>query len=72
MAFDSYSLYGGTPPAQPTGTPMMDHPPGTPEPSVRTMARRNGPNPTTNPTMALVLIVGLAVVLVMRIRGDFD
>lgn len=71
MAFDSYSLYGGTPPAQPTGTPVMDHPPGTPEPTVRTMARPGGASPAGNPTLLLVGILGVAVVLIMRLEGHF-
>lgn len=71
-AFDSYALYGGTPPPQPTGTPAVDHPPGTPEPTVRTMARPGGASLAGNPTLMLVAIFGVAVVLIMRLQGHFD
>jgi hypothetical protein len=70
--WSSYSLYGGTPPAQPTPTGTADHPPGTPEPTVRTLPRPGGLSLQHNPTLLLVGMLGLAAVLVMRIHGHFD
>jgi hypothetical protein len=65
----SYSLYGGLPPVQPTPTGEPDHLPGTPEPTIRTLPRPGGPNPTRNPTMLLVGMIGLATFLIMRLHG---
>jgi hypothetical protein len=70
--WSSYSLYGGTPPAQPTPTGTVDHPPGTPEPRTRTLPRPGGLSPQHNPTFLLVAMVGVAAVLVLRIHGHFD
>lgn len=72
MSFDARSLYGGSPLAQPTGNPVMDHPPGTPEPTVRTLARPGGMSLSGNPTLMLVALLGVAVALIMRLHGHFD
>lgn len=66
------SIYGGAPMAQPTPTGTADHPPGTPEPTVRTLPRPGGLTLTGNPTMLLVAILGVATVLVLRLHGHFD
>lgn len=69
--WSSSSIYGGAPMAQPTPTGTADHPPGTPEPTVRTTPRPGGMSLHNNPTLILVAMVGLAAALVMRLHGHF-
>jgi hypothetical protein len=70
--FSAASLYGGSPPIQPTATGTPDHPPGTPEPTVRTQARPGGLTLTGNPTLLLVTMLGAAAFIVLRLHGHFD
>jgi hypothetical protein len=69
--WSSYSLYGGSPPPQPTNSGNVDHPAGTSPNTVRTLPLP-GSSPAHNPTLVLVGMLGVAVVLVMRLHGHFD
>lgn len=71
MDFTAASLYGGQPSIQPTSTGQPDHPPGTPEPTMRTEPRPGGLSLAGNPTLLLVALVGAAAVMVMRLHGHF-
>lgn len=60
--FSAEAVYGVMPSPQPTATSTVDHPPGTPEPRVRTEKRPTGP--AANPVLILVALVGVAMLLV--------
>lgn len=64
MDFTAASMYGGAPSPQPTPTGTADHPPGTPEPVAKTVARPDGIR--GDATMILVAMLGAAALLVWR------
>lgn len=65
MDYMASSLYGSYPVVQPNSSGQPDHPAGTPSPTVRT-----APAPTglRNPVAALVGVVGLAILLISRLK----
>ncbi|MFA5711814.1 hypothetical protein [Mycolicibacterium sp.] len=68
MPMSAAAVYGVSPSPQPTGTPYVDHAPGTPEPMARTVAHGSGP--LASPTVALVAIIGLAIALIASVRVE--
>lgn len=64
------AVYGTSPSPQPSAVSAPIHAPGTPEPMARTVAQGNGP--LQNPTLALVTVIGLAVMLIASVRVDFE
>lgn len=63
--FSASSLYGGNPSPQPTATATIDHPPGTPEPMAKTVARPDGIR--GDAVGIIVGMLGAAALLVWRL-----
>lgn len=61
MSYLASDIYGGAPSPQPTATPSPTHA-GGPEPMARTVAR--GAPGFNNPTLLLVVLIGLAALLI--------